>query len=130
VDRSVLIDGSCGTLNFTHATRLRRFALSPRLIPGSPLNPAALDTLTQDLPAWRSALLLSLPVVFGVTAAALAALGPSVRASAICQASSVSTASAGRSVHRLGIARSEASVSTGWCVGPSSPRPIESWVKT
>lgn len=79
MDRSVLIDGSCGTLNFTHATRLRRFALSPRLIPGSPLNPAALDTLTQDLPAWRSALLLSLPVVFGVTAAALAALGPSVR---------------------------------------------------
>ena len=26
------------------------------------------------------------------------------------------------------MARSEANCSTGWCVGPSSPRPMESWV--
>jgi hypothetical protein len=30
---------------------------------------------------------------------------------------------------RPGIARSDASCSTGWCVGPSSPTPIESCVK-
>ena len=29
-----------------------------------------------------------------------------------------------------GMARSEASCSTGWCVGPSSPSPIASCVKT
>jgi hypothetical protein len=28
-----------------------------------------------------------------------------------------------------GIARNEASCSMGWCVGPSSPSPIASWVK-
>ena len=28
------------------------------------------------------------------------------------------------------MARSDASCSTGWCVGPSSPTPIESCVKT
>ena len=30
----------------------------------------------------------------------------------------------------FGIARSAASCSIGWWVGPSSPSPIESWVKT
>ena len=44
-------------------------------------------------------------------------------------ASATSLASAGRSTIRPGIARSEASCSTGWWVGPSSPTPIESWVK-
>jgi hypothetical protein len=29
----------------------------------------------------------------------------------------------------FGIARSAASCSMGWCVGPSSPKPIESCVK-
>ena len=28
------------------------------------------------------------------------------------------------------MARSAASCSTGWCVGPSSPTPIESWLNT
>ena len=45
-------------------------------------------------------------------------------------ASTTSLASAGRSTIRPGIARSDASCSIGWCVGPSSPTPIESWVKT
>ena len=44
-------------------------------------------------------------------------------------ASTTSLASAGRSVMRPGIARSAMSCSTGWCVGPSCPRPIESCVK-
>ena len=39
-----------------------------------------------------------------------------------------SLASAGRSVSVLGMARKLSSASTGWCVGPSSPRPIESCV--
>ena len=43
------------------------------------MNPAALDTLTQDLAAWRSALLLCLPVVFAAAATALAAPGVSLR---------------------------------------------------
>jgi hypothetical protein len=30
----------------------------------------------------------------------------------------------------LGVARSAASCSIGWCVGPSSPTPIESCVNT
>ncbi len=45
------------------------------------------------------------------------------------QASATSFASPGRSVISPGIARSEARCSIGWCVGPSSPTPIESWVK-
>jgi hypothetical protein len=49
---------------------------------------------------------------------------------AISQASAVSTASAGRSTSTLGMARKLARCSTGWCVGPSSPSPIESWVRT
>ena len=36
----------------------------------------------------------------------------------------------GRITVRFGIARSAARCASGWCVGPSSPRPIESWVKT
>jgi 7-cyano-7-deazaguanine synthase in queuosine biosynthesis len=50
--------------------------------------------------------------------------------SAISQASAVSTASAGRNTIMLGVARSMARCSTGWCVGPSSPSPIESCVIT
>ena len=44
-------------------------------------------------------------------------------------ASTTSLASPGRSVMSPGIARSEASCSIGWCVGPSSPTPMESCVK-
>ena len=50
--------------------------------------------------------------------------------SAISQHSSVSIASAGRNTCRPGIARRLARCSIGWWVGPSSPRPIESWVST
>ena len=58
------------------------------------------------------------------------ATGPSVRSSATRQACAVSFASAGRTNQRNGMARSAAYVSTGWCVGPSSPRPTESCVQT
>ena len=44
------------------------------------------------------------------------------------QAAATSFASQGRITFRPGIARSEARCSTGWCVGPSSPSPIESWL--
>ncbi len=44
-------------------------------------------------------------------------------------ASATSLASPGRIVIRAGIARSDAICSIGWWVGPSSPTPIESWVK-
>ena len=37
---------------------------------------------------------------------------------------------AGRITARLGIARSDARYSTGWCVGPLRPMPIESWLNT
>ena len=50
-------------------------------------------------------------------------------ASASSHASAVSTVSAGRKTFRFGVARSIARCSTGWCVGPSSPSPIESCVK-
>jgi hypothetical protein len=43
-------------------------------------------------------------------------------------ASATSLPSHGLITLRPGIARSEARCSTGWCVGPSSPRPIESWL--
>jgi hypothetical protein len=46
------------------------------------------------------------------------------------QASATSLASAGRKTIRPGMARSDATCSTGWCVGPSSPTPMESCVKT
>ena len=42
----------------------------------------------------------------------------------------VSTVSHGRQTSRFGIRRSDAACSIDWCVGPSSPRPIESCVKT
>ena len=45
------------------------------------------------------------------------------------QASTTSLASAGRRVIKPGMARRESSCSTGWCVGSSSPTPIESCVK-
>ena len=45
-------------------------------------------------------------------------------------APAVSFASAGRNTFVFGCARSVASCSIGWCVGPSSPRPTESWVYT
>ena len=45
-------------------------------------------------------------------------------------ACAVSFASAGRINRRPGIARSDASCSIGWCVGPSSPKPTESCVHT
>ena len=57
-------------------------------------------------------------------------VGPFLRFIASFQASATSLASPGRMTHMLGIARSEARCSTGWWVGPSSPRPIESWVNT
>mgnify|MGYP003461201927 CR=1 FL=1 len=43
-------------------------------------------------------------------------------------ASTVSTVSHGRQTGMLGMSRRLATCSTGWCVGPSSPRPIESCV--
>ena len=46
------------------------------------------------------------------------------------QAAAVSLASAGRTTSSPGIARNAARCSIGWWVGPSSPRPIESWVQT
>ena len=49
---------------------------------------------------------------------------------AISQASAVSTISAGLIRFKFGVARKIAKCSTGWWVGPSSPNPIESCVKT
>ena len=57
-------------------------------------------------------------------------VGASCLLSANCHASDVSFAPAGRTTYMFGMARRCASCSIGWCVGPSSPRPIESWVKT
>ena len=56
--------------------------------------------------------------------------GPVRRSSAISQHSAASTASAGRSTSMLGIARNEARNSTGWCVGPLVPTPMELWLNT
>ena len=58
------------------------------------------------------------------------AVGPSLRSSAAAQATAVSTVSHGRQTSRFGIRRRLAACSTDWCVGPSSPRPIESCVNT
>src|SRR5581483_999337 len=55
------------------------------------------------------------------------AVGPSL-SMATCHATAVSLASAGRMSRSPGMARIAARCSTGWCVGPSSPRPTESWV--
>ncbi|MDT4890738.1 hypothetical protein FQZ97_1276470 [compost metagenome] len=49
---------------------------------------------------------------------------------ATAQATAVSAVSAGRQTSRLGIRRRLAACSTDWCVGPSSPRPMESCVNT
>ena len=57
------------------------------------------------------------------------ATGPR-RVIATRHALAVSFASPGRITTRRGIARSDAACSTGWCVGPSSPTPMLSWVKT
>ena len=56
--------------------------------------------------------------------------GPSRRSIADFQATADSTVSQGRQVCILGVERRAVSCSTGWCVGPSSPRPMESWVNT
>jgi hypothetical protein len=53
-----------------------------------------------------------------------------VACSAKRHASAVSLKPAGRTTLMLGVARSAASCSIGWCVGPSSPTPIESCVNT
>ena len=45
-------------------------------------------------------------------------------------AATVSLASAGLMTMKFGMALSEARCSTGWCVGPSSPTAMLSWVKT
>ena len=57
-------------------------------------------------------------------------VGPSLRSSASPHAAAVSRPSAGRTTSRLGIARSAARCSTGWCVGPSSPTKMQSCVNT
>ena len=46
------------------------------------------------------------------------------------QLSATSLASPGRMTSKPGIARKAAKCSMGWCVGPSSPTPIESCVQT
>ena len=58
------------------------------------------------------------------------ATGPPSRSSAIRHAIDVSFASPGRTYQRFGIDRSVMWCSTGWWVGPSSPRPTESCVQT
>ncbi len=55
--------------------------------------------------------------------------GAVVRSMAALTACAVSLASAGRMTSRFGMARMAASCSTGWWVGPSWPRPTESWVQ-
>ena len=57
-------------------------------------------------------------------------VGPSLRSIAFAHATADSVVSQGRHTSMLGIRRSVAVCSTGWWVGPSSPRPIESWVNT
>ncbi len=49
---------------------------------------------------------------------------------ATSQHSIVSILSAGLNTFKLGIDLNPDSCSIGWCVGPSSPKPIESWVIT
>jgi hypothetical protein len=50
--------------------------------------------------------------------------------SATAQATAVSAVSPGRQTSRFGMRRSDAACSIDWCVGPSSPRPMESCVNT
>ena len=56
------------------------------------------------------------------------AVGPSVLSMAARHDSAASLASAGRMTVQCGMARREARCSMGSCVGPSSPRPMLSWV--
>jgi hypothetical protein len=56
--------------------------------------------------------------------------GQSRVSTATFHATAVSFASQGRITMTFGIARRFASCSTGWCVGPSSPSAMLSWVKT
>lgn len=56
-------------------------------------------------------------------------VGPSLRITDCTKAPAVSSASAGRITSMLGMTRSAETASTGWCVGPSSPTPIESCVR-
>ena len=58
------------------------------------------------------------------------ALGRVSFSSAVAQAMAASTTSQGRHTSRLGIRRRLAACSMLWCVGPSSPRPMLSCVKT
>ena len=55
--------------------------------------------------------------------------GPFGRSRMARQATAVSLASAGLTTSRPGMARSAHRCSTGWWVGPSSPRPMESCVQ-
>ena len=57
-------------------------------------------------------------------------VGPWRRSIAACHAIIDSTASHGRHTDMFGINRNVAVCSTAWWVGPSSPRPMESWVNT
>ena len=57
-------------------------------------------------------------------------VGRSVCSTAILYAPAVSLPSAGRIMSMPGIARKDARCSMGWCVGPSSPTPMESCVIT
>ena len=56
-------------------------------------------------------------------------VGPSIRSAAATKAPAVSSGSAGRMTSICGMTRTLLTVSTGSWVGPSSPTPIESWVK-
>ena len=56
--------------------------------------------------------------------------GPSLRSMALAQATIDSIVSQGRQTSIPGMRRNDGTCSTDWCVGPSSPRPIESCVKT
>ena len=56
--------------------------------------------------------------------------GAGVGVGASAQHAATSTALQGRNTRMVGIARRAERCSTGGWVGPSSPRPIESWVIT
>ena len=56
--------------------------------------------------------------------------GACVLRSAAQYAADVSLPSAGRHRYMLGVVRRDSMISTGWWVGPSSPKPMESWVAT
>ena len=66
----------------------------------------------------------------GSGARARASSGPSLRSIAAAQATAVSTVSQGRQTSMPGSGAGWTTCSTDWCVGPSSPRPMESCVKT